>query len=487
MHDTAAAALSEEDRLKIVLGVLLAMALAALDQTIVSPAVPAIRAALNDDVYFPWIVSAYFLTATAATPLYGKLADIHGRRVMIFTAIGLFTAGSVCCALSANMLMMILSRGLQGLGGGGLIALVQTVIADVVAPKERGRYVVYITTIWATSSIAGPILGGFLSEYVHWSLIFWINLPLALAAFLMTSKVLLKLPQIRRDHSLDYLGALALLTATVCLMLALTWGGTRYAWSATPILGLLGLSALFAALFVWRLTAAEEPLVPLSVLANPIVRLGTLSIFFVMGAFIALSAYLPIYFEVTYGFDASQAGNALVILLGGTVLGANTTGRYMARVRHYKSMALYGCMAAACATAVFAWTAGTLSFPLTALLLAVIGVGVGGVFPIATVSVQNAVDMANLGVTTGTMAFLRSLGSTIGVSVLGAILASYGVVDGHRMPGQGGAQALAGNIGFSLAFGVAACSMALTVVLLFLMEEKPLRGRDAGAAGAPEA
>ena len=479
MDATPASTLTDDDRRRIVIGVLLAMSLAALDQTIVSPAVPAIRAALHDDVYFPWIVSAYFLTATAVTPLYGKIADIHGRRGAIFAGIALFTAGSVLCALSENMLTMILARGLQGMGGGGLIALAQTVIADIVAPRERGRYVVYITTIWATSSIAGPILGGFLSEYVHWSLIFWINLPLAGAAYLMTSRTLLKLPQIRRDHSLDYPGALTLVTATVCLMLALTWGGTRYSWSAAPILALLAASALFAGLFFWRLASAREPLVPLSVLANPVIRFGTLTIFFVMGSNIALSTYLPLYFETSFGFDSAEAGSALVVMLAGTVLGANTSGRYMARVTHYKRIALSGLGVAVLATSAFAATVGMLSLVQSLALTALIGVGIGTVFPIVTVSVQNAVRGPDLGITTAAMAFLRSLGSTIGVAVLGAVLAGSGVAAAGRAAAGGLA-----DRGFSLAFGVAAVAMALGFILLWRMEEKPLRGRD---MPAPEA
>ena len=479
MDASTGVSLTEDDRKRIVIGVLLAMALAALDQAIVAPAVPAMRAALNDDVYFPWIVSAYFLTATASTPLYGKFADIHGRRPVLFAAIAIFTIGSVACALSSNMLAMVLSRGLQGLGGGGLIALAQTIIADVVAPRERGKYVVYITTIWAASSLAGPILGGFLSQYLHWSLIFWINLPLAAAAFLMSRKTLLKLPQRQRDHRLDYPGAFFLVVSSVCLMLALTWAGTRHPWASGPILGLLAAFAAFLLLFIWRLKTADEPLVPLAVLANPIVRAGTMAVFLIMGAYIGISVYVPLFFEVMYGFDAGAAGGALVVFLAATVLGSNTTGRYMGRVKHYKRMPLAGCAVAALATAAFACFAGSLSFAQAVAAMVVMGIGTGAVFPVVTVAVQNSADPRDLGITTATFAFFRSLGSTIGVAVLGAILSGHGVAEHHESAiGAANVAPAGAALGFSLAFGAAALAMAFGLVAIILMEERPLRGRD---------
>jgi len=230
---------TEAERRSIVIGVLLAMLLAALDQTIVAPALPTIGKALGDVAYLPWVVSAFFLTATAVTPLYGKLADIHGRRPVLFTAIGIFVAGSVLCALAPNMFALILGRAFQGLGGGGLMALAQTVIGDIVPPRERGRYTVYISATWATASIAGPIVGGFFAQNLHWSLIFWINLPLAGVAVLMTNRSLKRLPRMHRPHSLDYIGAVLMMCATVCIMLLLTWGdratlGSRRRSSVLP-------------------------------------------------------------------------------------------------------------------------------------------------------------------------------------------------------------------------------------------------------------
>ena len=461
--------LAPEDIRKIVIGVLAAMMLAALDQNIVAPAISDIRAALHDDVFFPWLVSGYFLTATAVTPLYGKLSDIYGRRPVLFAGIGIFILGSVISALSPNMGVMIVGRCVQGIGGGGLIALAQTVIGDIVPPRERAGYVAYITTVWAVASIAGPILGGGLAKYGHWSLIFWLNLPIAGAALLLTNSSLKKLPRLRRDHAMDYLGSALIMAATVALLLALTWGGARYAWVSPEILALALASLLLALLFAWRLATAAEPLVPLAVIRNPIVACAVAALFFAMGAYVAIATYLPLYFQMAFDLDAGQSGLALVIMLVMTVVGANTTGRYMPLVKHYKRMALAGCMLAIAAAAALALAAQGSSLPVILALTGLAGLGIGPVFPITTVSVQNAVDPRDLGTATSTAGFLRSLGSTMGVAALGAILLAHGV-------GAGGTAAST-LPGFTAAFALATVALCIAFGFLLAMQELPLRGR----------
>ena len=214
----------------------MAMFLAALDQTIIATALPTIGREIGDFDLLPWVVTSYLLTATAVTPLYGKFSDIRGRRRTMLVGIGLFVAGSVACALAPTMIVLILARGLQGLGGGGLISLAQTIIGDIVAPKERGRYQAYIAGVFVSSSLAGPVLGGFFAEHLHWSIIFWINVPLGLIAFFMTDRLLRRLPRHDRPHALDVLGAVLLVAATSVLMLALNWGGVRYPWGSLQIL-----------------------------------------------------------------------------------------------------------------------------------------------------------------------------------------------------------------------------------------------------------
>ena len=203
-----ASPMSEADIRTILYGIMLAMFLAALDQTIVATAMPTIGRELNDVAHLPWVVTAYLLASTAVTPLYGKLADIHGRRIVLLSGIVIFILGSVACALAPTLWMLVFARFVQGLGGGGLIALAQTIIGDMVSPRERGKYQVYIASVFMASSLLGPVLGGFISEKLHWSVIFWINLPLGLAAYLMTFNALKRLPRHERPHRLDLLGAL---------------------------------------------------------------------------------------------------------------------------------------------------------------------------------------------------------------------------------------------------------------------------------------
>ena len=216
------APLSHAEIRRIIVGVMLAMFLAALDQTIVATALPTIGRELDNVADLPWVVTAYLVAATAATPLYGKLSDIHGRRVTMLVGIATFVVGSLACALAPSMIVLIIARAVQGLGGGGLISLAQTAIADVTSPRERGRYQAYFAAVFASSSLAGPIAGGIIAEHLHWSLIFWINLPLGFLAYAMTSRTLRLLPRHERWHRLDVLGAVLITAAIVSLMLALS-------------------------------------------------------------------------------------------------------------------------------------------------------------------------------------------------------------------------------------------------------------------------
>lgn len=473
-----AAPLAETDRIRIIVGVLLAMLLAALDQTIVAPAIPTIGAELGDAGFLSWIVSAYFLTATAVTPLYGKLSDIHGRRRTLFLAISIFLAGSVVCALAASLPMLIAGRAIQGLGGGGLMAIAQTVIGDLVPPKERGRFSVYISATWATASIAGPILGGFISEHLHWTLIFWLNLPLAGVAIAMTNSTLKRLAWQRREHRLDLTGSALIMSATVALMLALTWGGAPGGWRSPLVLALAAAALLLAVLLALHLRRAAEPLIPLAVLGNPVVAAATLSVFFAMMAYIGLSVFIPLYLELVLGLSASMAGLALVGFMVGTVAGANSGARSMAKLKHYRRPAAVGLVIAIAGLVLLALANQALPLWATILLLIVIGFGCGALFPITVISVQNAVPPADLGTATGVLGFLRSLGSAIGVAVLGAIGTAYGIsrhLEG--IPSTVAAEPIAGAA-FMPVFLAAALCLMLALACLLRMKELPLRGRE---------
>ncbi len=327
---------------RIIIGIILAMLLAAMDQTIVATALPTIGNDLHDLEHLPWVVTAYLLSGTAVTPIYGKLSDIVGRRRMLLIGVAIFVAASILSALAPTMGVLILARFLQGLGGGGLIALAQTIIGDIVAPRERMRYQAYFASVFVTASIAGPILGGFFAERLHWSFIFWINLPLGLLALALSNNALKRLPRVERPHRLDYLGGALMIVATVSLLLALSWGGATYPWLSAEVLGLLALSALAWVGFVWRLLTAAEPFVPLSVMFHPVVATATASNFFAVGTTVALTIYIPIYFEGALGLSASQSGLALIAFVGGTVAGAQIAARIMAVSVHYKRGVVIG-------------------------------------------------------------------------------------------------------------------------------------------------
>jgi MFS family permease len=460
---------------RIVVGVLLTMLLAALDQVMVATALPTIAASLGDVENMSWVVTANLLCATAATPLYGKLSDIHGRRAMMLIAIGVYAAGSLACALAPSMLTLILARALQGLGGGGLMPLVQTIIGDVASPRDRPRYQSYTSSIFIVSTVGGPILGGFIAEHVHWSWIFWFNLPLCGLAFLFTHNVLQRLPRHDRPHKLDVLGALLMVGAAVALMLALTWGGRRYAWTSPQILALLVASITLWAFFAGRVMTAEEPFIPLSVLRDGAVRVGTAAGFFAVGLVIALTIVLPLYAQLALGLSVSESAWAIIALQGGATVTSIVGGRLLVRFTHYKRVPLVGLLLSMAALVPLA-IAPTGFSPAAALgLIALVGLGLGPTFPFTVVVVQNAVTLHQLGVATGTMNFFRALGSTFIVSGFGAIvLAGAPVIRGSSagavLAGTDAAEA------FRWVFAAAFLCLAVALACILALEERVLRG-----------
>ncbi|MBI3435398.1 MAG: MFS transporter [Proteobacteria bacterium] len=477
-------ALAHRDIRTIVLGLMLAMFLAALNQTIVATALPTIGREFHDFENLSWVVTAYLLTSTAAAPLYGKLSDIHGRRSIMLWCIGIFIAGSVVCALSPNLVTLIAGRALQGLGGGGILPVAQAVIADVIAPRERGRYQAYMGTMWVSAGLAGPVLGGAIAEYGHWSLIFWINLPIAVVAAIITYFNLRLLPRNDRRHALDIPGALLLMAASTPLLLALSWGGARYPWSSPPILLLLAGALTLAIVFAWWLLHARDPFLPLAVLANPVMRTGTACTAFSQGVVIALTIYAPLYFELVNGLAASDSGMALIPLVVMSTPGSILAGRGMMHVVHYKRLPL-ACLALSIATlAYLAWRPAQSPLAL-ALLLSVVAFGIGTTYPTATTSIQNAVSRYQVGAAMGTMNFFRALVATFLVAGFGAILlAGIGVAPERGLGGGRMTAALAAGVDlagvFRWIFAAGAFMLVLSLIALMRMEERPLRGSGEG-------
>src|SRR5258707_5404206 len=262
------APLTQSEVRTILVSLMLTMFLAALDQTIVATALPTIGRQFQDVSNLSWVITAYLLASTAVAPVFGTLSDIYGRRVMIIVSLSLFVAGSILCAVAPNMTVLILARGLQGLGGGGIMPIVQTVIADVISPRERGQYQAYFSGVWMAAGLGGPILGGVFAEHLHWSMIFWINVPLAVAALALLLPKMAKLPVYHRMREVDWLGGVLLMASAVAFMLVLTWGGNRFTWLSPTILAMLGASVALAVTFVWHAGRADQAVVPLSLVGG---------------------------------------------------------------------------------------------------------------------------------------------------------------------------------------------------------------------------
>src|SRR5205085_8322715 len=266
LQERTTAPLSHKEIRRIFYALMLGGFLSAVNQTIVASALPTIGAELGDFQNLSWVIIAYLLSSTVVEPLYGKLSDIHGRRAMMLAALGLFIAGSAACAASSDMTMLIAGRTLQGIGGGGIVPMVQSTVADMVTPRERGHYQAYMGSAWVAAGVAGPALGGIIADQLHWSLIFWLNVPLGLLTALLAGKAMKRLPRHERPHQLDLLGAGLMIAAAVALLAALTSGGTRVAWLSPSIVALVGASALLTAAFAWRLRRGGEQFLQLYVL-----------------------------------------------------------------------------------------------------------------------------------------------------------------------------------------------------------------------------
>src|SRR5262247_128096 len=459
----------------IVVGLMLAMFLAALNQTIVATAMPTIGRQFDDFENLSWIVTAYLLTSTAVAPLYGKLSDMYGRRAVMLAGIGVFVLGSAVCALAPSMVLLVLGRGLQGLGGGGILPVAQSILADVIAPRARGRWQAYMGSVWVSAGALGPVLGGVLSEHFHWSLVFWVNLPLGIAAALMTHRRLRGLPRHDRPHRIDLLGAALMMAAAIPLLLALTWGGARYAWTSPTILSLMVSSLLLSFAFSLRLMRAPEPFLPLPVLANPVMRWGTAATSFAMGTSIGLTIFVPLYYEVVHKLSATDSGLAMIPIVALTTPGSIMSGRAMMYLRHYKWVPLVGLTFGVAALAVLVWWP---AMPIKGViaLLTVVAVGIGTVYPVATVSIQNAVPRHQVGVAMGAMNFFRSLGSALVVAVMGAIILAWLGAVPERGAASLGAFAASLGIDFAEVFRWVFVAAAVCLSLAFAaIEERPLR------------
>jgi EmrB/QacA subfamily drug resistance transporter len=461
----------------IVAGIMLAMFLSALEQTIVAPALPAIGRSLGGIDELSWVVTAYLLAVTATTPLFGKLSDIYGRRVVLLWAIGIFIGGSIACALAPTIWTLVFARGLQGIGGGGLLPIAQTIIADLLSPQERPVVQGRTSIMFMSASILGPVLGGFFTDQLHWSLIFWINLPLGAVALVMSERALRQLPRNERPHQLDVIGAALMVGAALSVMLALAWGGTHYPWSSPLILSLLAGSAMLWGLFATRLLTAREPFIPLTILRGRVTSTITCAAFFSVGTIIGITIYTPLYCETVLGLSASSSGLALIAFMAGTVVGSLTAARLMVRLTRYMHVPLVAMLFAVMALGVLAVDPVNQSIVRLVFLLFVLGCGVGPMYPMSTIVMQNAVKPHQLGTATGTLNFFRTLGGAIIVAVFGAIVLGSGV-DGAGIITLERLAAAHGDLApaFRWVFIAAMICLAIAFASLLAVEERPLHG-----------
>ncbi|HLH25372.1 MAG TPA: MDR family MFS transporter [Chloroflexota bacterium] len=412
--------LSHRQVLVIFSGLLLGMLLGALDQTIVATALPTIVGDLGGLEHLSWVVTAYLLASTASTPLWGKLGDLYGRKRVYQTTIVLFLVGSALCGLSRTMWHLILFRGLQGLGGGGLIVTSQAIVADVVSPRERGRYQGIFGSVFGVTSVAGPLLGGFFVDHLSWRWVFYVNLPIGVVALVVTG---LTLPALARhiQHRIDYAGTALLAAATTCAVLFTTFGGSVYPWASPPVVGLAVAAVVLGVLFVIVERRAAEPVLPLALFRRRVFALASAISFVVGFALLGTTTFLPLFLQVVQGVSPTLSGLRMVPLMAGLLVTSIGSGQLISRWGRYKLFPIVGLATMAVGLYLLSRMDAATSAVLTSAYMLVLGLGLGLVMQVLIIAVQNAVDYRDLGAATSGATFFRSIGSVFGVALFGAI------------------------------------------------------------------
>ncbi len=407
--------------LVIMSGLMMGMFLAALDQTIVSTALPTIVGDFHHSDLLSWVITAYLLASTASTPIWGKAGDLYGRKRVFQLAILLFLIASALCGLSRNIFELIAFRGLQGVGGGGLLSLAFAIIGDVIPPRERGRYQGYFGAVFGVSSVVGPLAGGFAVDHLTWRYIFYVNLPLGIAALMVTNRVL-RLPVSKREVKIDWPGAILLVAGVSCLLLATQLGGNTYRWASGQIIGLFVLGALVLAGFALREAVAPEPILPLGLFRLRIFTVSNIIAFVSGVAMFGALAFLPQYLQLVHGVSATESGLLLLPLLVGLLGMSISSGIYISRTGRYRWFPLAGTIIVTIGLALLSRLGAHTSLTIVSLDILVFGIGLGLFMQVLTLVVQNAVPMKELGVATSSVTFFRSMGGAIGASALGAVL-----------------------------------------------------------------
>jgi EmrB/QacA subfamily drug resistance transporter len=480
----------------IIAALLLVMLLSALDQTIVSTALPTIVGELGGLQQLSWVVTAYLLSSTVVLPLYGKLGDLYGRKVVLQAAIALFLAGSALCGVAQDMTQLIVLRAVQGFGGGGLMVITMAAIGDLIPPDQRGRYQGMFGGVYGVATVIGPLLGGFLVEHLSWRWIFYINLPLGIAACAVIG-VAFKPHTAHVKHRIDYLGAAFLALALTCVVLFTSEGGTLLPWSSvqlwlTLVLGVVGIGG-----FIYEERLAAEPLMPLHLFRHRTFVLFSLIGFVVGIALFGSVTFIPLYLQVVKGSTPSQAGTQLLPMMAGMIATSVASGRLITRLGKYRMFPIAGTAIGGVAMALLSTL--SLDTPLSTIYLymALLGLGLGMVMPVIVLAVQNTVEFRHLGVATSGATLFRSIGGSIGVATFGALfsnglqsrLAKTLPPDAELPPAMGPAavhqlpdairhaylEAFAGSL--HVVYLIAAIVIAIAFVLAWRVEDVPLRKR----------
>jgi EmrB/QacA subfamily drug resistance transporter len=486
----------------ILSGLLLAMFLASIDQTIVATALSTIARELNGWEDMAWVVSAYLVTSTVTTPIHGRLSDLYGRRPLLLVAIALFVGASVLCALAHTMTELILARALQGIGGGGLRSVSQAALADIIAPRDRGRYQGYFAAVFVVSNALGPVLGGFFAEYLTWQWIFWINLPLGIAAYALSSRALRRLRPPARGGGIDWWGAILILAATTPILLGVGNAERGGGWASPAAFGPIVVGVVLLGPLLLRERLARDPMLPLRLFANPVFSVSILITLVMSVVMIGLVILVPLNYHLVTSLSPDAIGIRLLPITVGSVVGSAASGALVSRTGSYRLYPIFGSIGATlCCAAIAVVGLGrfeAFDFTVTTLL----GLAWGGQFSPITVAAQNALTAQDTGIGMSCLMFFRLIGGAFGVALLSTILvaslsAGALTVPGHEALGanpglalfhldEPGVQisaalrtALEATIGhaFSHLYWMAALILAVSVIPAFALRDEPLRTR----------